>query len=403
MTGIINFEILEFSPCFSFAEHFDFNILKGLIIGVKRYLRNAADYIYAHLALVLFLQSLLLVGLHADPAYPAATTVNRDHLIPYHWDLSIAEDPPGLDTRSGELNPAILLTQSEYPIKDEHPFGEDGTPHETRPTVEPVTRAFPIWGEKVRAMGYDLPLPFGVGANLVYMEQGIEVRNLKVDIGDTNVDVSGVSFSDESVHDAAATARLDLWLLPFANVYGIFGYINGEAELDVNIPALVVDLPIIGPVPITDPKTVNFNIDYNGTTYGGGVTLAGGYRNFFGSLDVNYTESTVDVIDGKIKTYTASPRLGVLVDPGALAGTLAFWIGAMYMDYKQTVSDDINLRELDPRLPSVNIDFEIDVKNEKHWNFLFGGQWEITKRWQVMAEGGVGNRQQIILGGFFRF
>jgi hypothetical protein len=54
-------------------------------------------------------------------------------------------------------------------------------------------------------------------------------------------------------------------------------------------------------------------------------------------------------------------------------------------------------------LPSVNIDFEIDVKNEKHWNFLFGGQWEITKRWQVMAEGGVGNRQQIILGGFFRF
>jgi hypothetical protein len=47
--------------------------------------------------------------------------------------------------------------------------------------------------------------------------------------------------------------------------------------------------------------------------------------------------------------------------------------------------------------------YKIDVKNEKPWNFLFGGQWEITKRLQVMAEGGLGNRDQIIIGGFFRF
>ena len=39
----------------------------------------------------------------------------------------------------------------------------------------------------------------------------------------------------------------------------------------------------------------------------------------------------------------------------------------------------------------------------RYWNFLFGGQWEITKRWQVMAEGGIGNRRQVILGAFFRF
>ena len=205
------------------------------------------------------------------------------------------------------------------------------------------------------------------------------------------------------VYHYQRTTRLDLWLLPFANVYGIFGYINGEAELDVNLPSLIVDLPIIGPTPITDPKRIKFNIDYNGTTVGGGVTLAGGYKDFFGSLDVNYTQSNIDVVDGEIKTLTVSPRLGVLVDPAAIKGFFALWVGAMYMDYKQTVTDDINLNELDPRLPSVEIDFEIDVKNEEHWNFLFGGQWEITKRWQVMAEGGVGNRRQVILGAFFRF
>jgi hypothetical protein len=166
---------------------------------------------------------------------------------------------------------------------------------------------------------------------------------------------------------------------------------------------MVVNLPIIGPMPISDPQRINFNIDYNGDTFGGGVTLAGGYKNFFGSLDLNYTRSNIDVVDGKIKTLTVSPRLGILLNPTAIQGSLAFWMGAMYMDYKQTVTDDINLRELDPRLPSVDIDFEIDIKNKVNWNFLFGGQWEITKRWQVMAEGGVGNRRQIILGAFFRF
>jgi len=34
------------------------------------------------------------------------------------------------------------------------------------------------------------------------MDQGIEIRNLKVDIGGRDIDVSGVTFSNASVHDA---------------------------------------------------------------------------------------------------------------------------------------------------------------------------------------------------------
>ena len=367
------------------------------------YLRNAAIYVGSHLALVFFLQPLVLIGLHCHPLYAAAGTVESANRNSHRLNHTPDSVPAGYATGSGNLRPSIQLTLSEYPIRDEDPIGEDENPVETQAAVEPITRTLPIGGEKVRAMGYDLPLPFGLGANFVYMDQGIAVQNLKVDIGDTNIDVGGITFSDARAHDAAMTARLDLWLLPFANIYGIFGSVNGEAELDVNIPSIFVNLPIIGPTPITDPTTINFNIDYNGTTFGGGVTLAGGYKNLFGSLDANYTQSNIDVVDGKIRTLTVSPRLGVLFDPAAIRGSLAFWVGAMYMDYKQTVTDDINLNELDSRLPSVEIDFEIDVKNEEHWNFLFGGQWEITKRWQVMAEGGVGNRRHVILGAFFRF
>ncbi len=91
----------------------------------------------------------------------------------------------------------------------------------------------------------------------------------------------------------------------------------------------------------------------------------------------------------------------MLVDPALIKGSFALWIGAMYMDYKQTVTDSVDLNELDPKLPSVDLEFEIDIENEEPWNFLMGGQWEISKRWQMMVEGGVGNRQQIISGTFF--
>ena len=373
------------------------------MLSMMHYLRNASNYVGAGSALIFFLYSVVLIGLVAAPCEALAEMAAGDALTSFGMSIEFRAIPGELEPRSDDSRTAILLSQSEYPILDDHPGAEDQKPDHPPTAVEPITRKLPIWGEKVRAMGYDLPLPFGAGVNLVYMEQGLDIRNLKIGFGNANQEVNRVSFSNAKAKDKAATARLDLWLLPFANIYGIIGYIDGETELDVNLPGITVNVPGFGQVPILDPATLNFDIDYNGTTYGGGITLAGGYKNFFGSLDANYTYTDINLVNGDIKTLTISPRLGVLVDPAIIKGSFAFWIGAMYMDYKQTVTDSVKLNELDSRLPAVELDFEIDVKNEEHWNFLMGGQWEITKRWQITAEGGVGNRKQIVLGSSFRF
>jgi hypothetical protein len=370
---------------------------------MMRYLQNASNYVSAGSALILFLYSAVLIGLIAVPCEAVAEIAAGDTLTSSGLSKEFRAIPGELEPWSDDNVTAILLSQSEYPILDDHPIGEDEKLDKDQKTVEPITRALPIWGEKVREMGYDLPLPFGAGVNLVYMDQGLDIRNLKIGFGNANQEVNRVSFSNARAKDKAATARLDLWLLPFANIYGIIGYIDGETELDVNLPGITIDVPIIGEVPILDPNTISLDIDYSGTTYGGGITLAGGYKNFFGSLDANYTYTDINLVNGDIKTLTISPRVGILVDPSIIKGSFAFWIGAMYMDYKQTVTDSVNLKELDPRLPSVDLEFEIDIKNEEHWNFLMGGQWEITKRWQITAEGGVGNRRQIVLGSSFRF
>ena len=370
---------------------------------MMRYLRNASDYVSAGSALIFCLYSAVLVCLVAVPCGAAGEIPAGDLRISYGLSKDYLPGTGESALWSDDSADETLLSQSEYPILDDGPGGEVEKPDQTQKAVEPITRKLPIWGEKVREMGYDLPLPFGAGVNLVYMKQGLDIRNLKIGFGNANQEVNRVSFSNAEAKDKAATARFDLWLLPFANIYGILGHIDGETELDVNLPGITVDVPIIGPIPILDPNTISFDIDYNGTTYGGGITLAGGYKNFFGSLDANYTYTDINLVNGDIKTMTISPRLGLLVDPSKIKGSFAFWIGAMYMDYEQTVTDSVNLKELDSRLPSVDLDFEIDIKNEEHWNFLMGSQWEITKRWQITAEGGVGNRQQFVFGSSFRF
>jgi len=346
---------------------------------------------------VFFLYLPVLIGLVVIPGQAASDHTEIDTYALYRWSHS----PP---VPAGGINPSILLAQSEYPTLSEDPLGEDQKPDTKKETVEPVTRKLPIWGQKVREMGFDLPLPFGAGANFVLMDQGIDIRNVKVGIGDPIFEIEDLDLSDARAHDTAITMRLDMWLLPFANIYGIFGYISGETELDLDIGEIANNLPIPGLPPIFEPgKTVDSNIHYNGTTYGGGMTLGVGYKDFFASVDGNYTYSDIDLVDGDVTTLTISPRVGLLVDSPAVKGSLAFWVGAMYMKYKQTVTDDINLNEFDPRLPSVQINFELDVKNDEPWNFIFGGQWELTKRWQFMAEGGIGDRKQLILSAFFRF
>ena len=338
-------------------------------------------YVNHGYSMVFLPRVLALMGLAMTVGQALADDTNAADPNTYHLVTRPAMASIYPDHFLSASDAAKLLTQSEYPILDEAPFSDDEKPAKKKPAAEPMTRKIPIWGEKVRDMGYDLPLPFGAGANFVYIDQGIDIRELRIGVGSPSTEPSRITFSNARSRNAAATMRLDAWLLPFLNIYGLFGYLNGNTDLDVNVPGLTVDVPIIGPVPIFDPFTIQVDVDYEGMTYGGGATLAGGYKRIFGTLDMNYTRSDINITDGEITTLTISPRLGILVESAVIKGSGGFWIGAMYMDYKETITDSINLRQIDPALPALTLDYEVKIKNDEPWNFIFGGQWEITKRW----------------------
>ncbi len=215
-------------------------------------LQGFMKYVNHRFAVAFFLYLPVLIGLVVTPGQAASDHAEVGTYASYRWNNS----PPVVP---GDTNPAILLAESEIPVLNEDPLGEDQKPDTKKETVEPVTHKLPIWGQKVREMGFDLPLPFGAGANLVLMDQGMDIRNVKVGIGDPIFEIDDFGLSDARAHDTAITARLDMWLLPFANIYGIFGYINGESELDLDIGGITSNLPIPGLPPIFEPgKTDRF-------------------------------------------------------------------------------------------------------------------------------------------------
>ena len=125
----------------------------------------------------LCLQLVALIGLILTPG-PAVADSGKGlpHTTSHvkHRNFGLVYD---LHSLSDSSDPVAWLAQSEYPVKDEHPLGADEAPVNSKKTVEPITRKLPFWGQKIREMGFDLPLPFGVGDNFIYMEQGIESRN----------------------------------------------------------------------------------------------------------------------------------------------------------------------------------------------------------------------------------
>ncbi len=111
--------------------------------------------------------------------------------------------------------------------------------------------------------------------------------------------------------------RPDMWVFPFLNVYGLVGHTRGSS-VSVSVDSdpsqfRGPDRAIAGAVhqlyQSGKLQDIDFTLDFKGTT-GAGFMLAGGYGNWFGLVDTNYTRTDFDILDGSISAVTVSPRVG---------------------------------------------------------------------------------------------
>lgn len=251
----------------------------------------------------------------------------------------------------------------------------------------------PILGQAACQRGYVLPRPFGVSIGFMHQDQPFDVGGVVVN--GTDVKTPGLAVVDEVQNEESTmTLRFDAWLLPFWNVYGILGRTEGDAEgpLKINLAPVFPGLCKLADNNCQVDTT--FELDYTADVFGVGTTIAGGYKDFFGMIDVNRTTANLDISKTDAEAVVLSSRIGWNGKLGGFTGVL--WVGAMYQEIEQTLDLEIDIGKN-------TVDVEIDQSTAEPWNYLIGGQWDINRSFAVLAEIGFGERSSQMLNVTYRF
>ncbi|KJF93636.1 hypothetical protein [Photobacterium leiognathi] len=251
----------------------------------------------------------------------------------------------------------------------------------------------PIWKEEAQALGYELPKPIGFNLSYMALEQNIDVNS--IDLKGLPIWIPELDMQAEqgSQTSEVLTLRADMWLFPFLNLYVLGGKMTGTSETAVN-----VHNKFLG-----DYRIDNFKLDLDGYLYGGGVVLAGGYKQIFGLVDISYTETELTVIDGSISAWVISPRIGYDFYQQGLP--LRVWGGAMYQNVEQSLSGKLSDLNLPPFIENIakNGTFHIEQQLSTPWNPILGMQYQINPSLYLLAEAGFGDRTSLFTSIDFRF
>ena len=271
------------------------------------------------------------------------------------------------------------------------------------------SRVLPIWGDAARARGYDLPEPFGASYSYMNLRQDIVVDKIGFIMPKNPETANALKIEAGHTREKSEThmLKLDSWVFPFMNVYGLYGRTKGKSKTTLKGGSF-------GGFPLNFIEGMPFNLDFKGDTYGAGFTLAGGYNQFFGTFDLNYTKTNLDILDGDIKALVISPRVGYeFVFQPLITGQgntkLQVWTGAMYQDITQRFKGDVSKLSLPANFEDMvnsfggNIKFDVEQHLAHKWNQTVGARLEVTRNFNVITEVGFNNRNSFFVSGEFRF
>lgn len=281
---------------------------------------------------------------------------------------------------------------------------------------------FPIFGRKVLERGIRLPASFGINLNYFAASQKILISNIAIGVNDSElVDLSSVIIFEDVLSEVEnVNARIDLWVLPFLNVYGIFG--QSWATTTVNISA---------------PFTFQSIAKLKGSSNGVGFTVAGGLQGFWFALDTNWTWSNLDLLEDAVRTRTFGLRVGKKFR--WRDKSVSLWVGAMKMNLESGTEGTVTLSEVMPEIPpelgeryqewydgltlkqkviadgikdaidnadlgSTQVHYVLDKRPLTPWTMNIGAQLEFSRNWQFRAEVNfLGSRTSILANLVYRF
>ena len=262
------------------------------------------------------------------------------------------------------------------------------------PTKTNDDRILPFWSDWAKQQGINLPLPFGISANYIFMSRDVDVTDVTVEFLDREPE-SINDFTSFAVRNntSVAAVKFDAWILPLLNVYVSVGYASTIAKMNANITIERSILPL-PPVELdidTETKIADLY-------WGVGSTLVAGYKSWFVMADANYGKTSPDELNNSIDFTFLSARSGFAGNLGQ-NNLMKVWLGAAYL-YSTTT--------LEIKAPSETLG-EVLVRIEQHpvnpWTFHSGFMITLNDRFDFMAELGTNFKDASIsvLSATYRF
>jgi len=223
---------------------------------------------------------------------------------------------------------------------------------------------------------------WGVGVDYFTMKQDYKLKSLQFDLPGVGVgDPSLIGVTNELDH---YDLKLDVWVTPFLNVFGLIGRVDAKTYVDLSkVP--VQGLPVsLGTVPVA----------YDGTVYGAGFNLLYGTDRWFASLNNTWTDASLSGdFDSSVKTFSSQPRIGLLFNRSTV------WIGGMYLDTEEKHAGAIALPI--PGLPP--IPFAVELESMEAWNYAIGIGHVFSPKAHFSIEVGFGDRTHTLANFTYRF
>lgn len=295
---------------------------------------------------------------------------------------------------------------------------------------------FPILGQGAYKQGFDIPYPAGLMVNYIWMDQGIDLTNIQLGLETQNLDipltaVDFIDFGENRNTSQSLNFRPDLWIFPFLNVYGLFGY--GRSNTEVNLVA---------------PINLKSVVEQEFSTTGFGVMTAFGVGPVWVSVDGNWTWNKPELLDKAVRVNVMGIRMGhTFTFKHKPERNIAIWVGGMRAKMSTNTKGEILLKDALPQevwdgkdnivneywnwyeneatipqkiladevlTPIVNkideadgsstIRYNMDKQVSQMWNGIVGIQFQYNKRWMFRTEGGViGDRKSILFSLNYRF
>ena len=262
-----------------------------------------------------------------------------------------------------------------------------------------LDRTFPLLGKEARKAGYDLPKPFGVTLVNMFQDTTMHMTSFKLD--GIPVDFNKIIDGDSTYKSLtyAPLVRADLWVLPFVS----FSLILGATDTSTDV-TLVSDSGLsLPPIFPANPPTVIIpagsslaleSLTTNALLYGVGATVAGGFNNYFTTIDFQYIVAYTPSADVSIDMMIITPLVGYTFDEY----NTRLFIGAQYQRLAQSLTFDVIVPNSTQRLSG-----EIGLRSEE-WAGVIGTDYTFTRNWSanLLYSQGI-DRRNAVLGIAYRF